>query len=100
MAHTKKEGMTRGHAFLFEKAGQSGYLQPGRSGLLSGGAFAPYKCFAAGKTLAQGRLRRPEHCNPEGVSRPLSSDDKKDAPKKRSDTTICKAHSLSTGSHL
>ena len=30
-------------------------------GLLSGGAFAPYKRFAAGKTLAQGQFTCPEH---------------------------------------
>ena len=34
----------------------SGYLQLGRSGLLAGGAFAPYKRFACGKTLARGRF--------------------------------------------
>ena len=30
-------------------------------GLLAGGAFAPYKRFAAGKTLAQGQFTCPEH---------------------------------------
>ena len=30
-------------------------------GLLVGGAFAPYKRFAAGKTLAQGQFTCPEH---------------------------------------
>ena len=38
--------------------------------LLGRGASAPYERFAAGKTSAQGRLRRPEHGNPEGRSRP------------------------------
>ncbi len=31
------------------------------TGLLAGGAGAPYERFAAGKTSAQGRLCRPEH---------------------------------------
>ncbi|WP_297720104.1 hypothetical protein [Intestinimonas sp.] len=30
-------------------------------GLLTGGAFAPYKRFAAGKTLVQGQFTCPEH---------------------------------------
>ena len=38
------------------------------TGLLAGGAFAPYKRFAAGKTLAQGEFTPPEHVKSPSVS--------------------------------
>ena len=34
-----------------------------KTGLLAGGAFAPYKRFAKGKTLAQGQFTCPEYLN-------------------------------------
>ena len=43
-AEPKKKDTTYIVSF-FEMPDQSGYLQPKRSGLLSGGAFAPYKRF-------------------------------------------------------
>ena len=39
------------------------FLEKHPTGLLAGGAFAPYKRFAAGKTLAQGEFTSPEHFN-------------------------------------
>jgi len=33
------------------------------TGLLAGGAFAPYECFAAGKTSAQAEFTSAEHLN-------------------------------------
>jgi hypothetical protein len=38
-------------------------LQPRPPGRQAGGAFAPYKRFASGKTLAQGEFTSPEHLN-------------------------------------
>ena len=40
------------------------------TGLLAGGAGAPYERFAAGKTSAQEWLCHSEHFNPEGRSGP------------------------------
>ena len=37
------------------------FLEKHPNGLLAGGAFAPYKRFATGKTLAQGEFTSPEH---------------------------------------
>ena len=39
------------------------------TGLLAGGAFAPYECFAVGKTSAQAELISAEHFKPKGGSR-------------------------------
>ena len=39
------------------------FLEKHPNGLLAGGAFAPYKRFATGKTLAQGEFTSPEHFN-------------------------------------
>ncbi|ERK61187.1 hypothetical protein HMPREF1545_01689 [Oscillibacter sp. KLE 1728] len=39
------------------------FLEKHPTGLLAGGAFAPYKRFATGKTLAQGEFTSPEHFN-------------------------------------
>ena len=44
-AETQKRRTSLRMSFFFEMPDQSGYLQLGRSGLLAGGAFAPYKCF-------------------------------------------------------
>ena len=41
-----------------------------QTGLLSGGAFAPYERFAAGKTSAQGEFISPEHFNHRRVEPP------------------------------
>ncbi|MFR6095274.1 MAG: hypothetical protein ACLUIW_07915 [Dysosmobacter welbionis] len=39
------------------------FLEKHPTGLLAGGAFAPYKRFTTGKTLAQGEFTSPEHFN-------------------------------------
>ena len=44
------------------------FLEKHPTGLLAGGAFAPYKRFATGKTLAQGEFSSPEHFNHRGWS--------------------------------
>ena len=41
--------------------------------LLGRAAFAAFERFAAGKTSAEGRLRRPEHSNAEGCRPPLAA---------------------------
>ena len=40
-----------------------------QTGLLAGGAGAPYERFAAGKTSAQAEFTSAEHFNPKGESR-------------------------------
>lgn len=39
------------------------FLEKHLTGLLAGSAFAPYKRFTTGKTLAQGEFTSPEHFN-------------------------------------
>ena len=48
------------------------------TGLLAGGANAPYERFAGGKTSAEGRLCRPEHFDPEGRSGPSAREAQKE----------------------
>lgn len=40
------------------------FLEKHLTGLLAGSAFAPYKRFTTGKTLAQGEFTSPEHLDP------------------------------------
>ncbi len=47
----------------------SGYLEDHPTGLLAGGAFAPYERFAAGKTSAQAEFISAEHFKSKGGSR-------------------------------
>ena len=46
-----------------------GYLEDHPTGLLAGGAFAPYERFAAGKTSAQAEFISAEHFKSKGGSR-------------------------------
>ena len=46
------------------------YLESCSTALLGRAAFAVFERISAGKTSAEGRLRRPEHSNAEGWSRP------------------------------
>ena len=46
-----------------------GYLEDHLTGLLAGGAFAPYERFAAGKTSAQAEFISAEHFKSKGGSR-------------------------------
>src|SRR5699024_11604298 len=41
----RSSDLTQRRVSLLEMQDQSGYLRPGNSGLLAGGAFAPYKRF-------------------------------------------------------
>ena len=64
------------------------FLEKHPTGLLAGGAFAPYKRFATGKTLAQGEFTSPEHFNHRKVERPTGRNSKENA------TCIDKSHFL------
>ena len=43
------------------------FLEKHLTGLLAGSAFAPYKRFTTGKTLAQGEFTSPEHIKTAGT---------------------------------
>ena len=58
---------------------------------LVGGAFAPYKRFATGKTLAQGEFTSPEHFNHRRVERPTGA-----KPKRKCDLSKQVAFSFGT----
>ena len=53
------------------------FLEKHLTGLLAGGAFALYKRFATGKTLAQGEFTLPEHFNHRRVGRPTGAKPKR-----------------------
>ena len=53
------------------------FLEKHPTGLPAGGAFAPYKRFATGKTLAQGEFTSPEHFNHRRVERPTGAKPKR-----------------------
>jgi len=53
------------------------FLEKHPTGLLAGGAFAPYKRFATGKTLAQGEFTSPEHFSHRRVERPTGAKPKR-----------------------
>jgi hypothetical protein len=53
------------------------FLEKHPTGLLASGAFAPYKRFATGKTLAQGEFTSPEHFNHRRVERPTGAKPKR-----------------------
>ena len=53
------------------------FLEKHPTGLLAGGAFAPYKRFATGKTLTQGEFTSPEHFNHRRVERPTGAKPKR-----------------------
>ena len=48
------------------------------TGLLAGGAGAPYKVFASDETLAQGEFTSPEHSNTEGRRPPSAAETQKE----------------------
>ena len=68
------------------------FLEKHPTGLLAGGAFAPYKRFATGKTLAQGEFTSPEHFNHRRVERPAGA-----KPKRKCDLSIQVAFSFGGG---
>ena len=53
------------------------FLEKHLTGLLAGSAFAPYKRFTTGKTLAQGEFTSPEHFNHRRVERPTGAKPKR-----------------------
>ena len=67
------------------------FLEKHPNGLLAGGAFAPYKRFATGKTLAQGEFTSPEYFNPRRVERPTGA-----KPKRKCDLSKQVAFSFGT----
>jgi hypothetical protein len=68
------------------------FLEKHPNGLLAGGAFAPYKRFATGKTLAQGEFTSPEHFNHRRVERPTGA-----KPKRKCDLSKQAAFSFGAG---
>ncbi len=68
------------------------FLEKHPNGLLAGGAFAPYKRFATGKTLAQGEFTSPEHFNHRRVERPTGA-----KPKRKCDLSKQVAFSFEPG---
>ena len=67
------------------------FLEKHPNGLLAGGAFAPYKRFATGKTLAQGEFTSPEYFNHRRVERPTGA-----KPKRKCDLSKQVAFSFGT----
>ena len=65
------------------------FLEKHLTGLLAGSAFAPYKRFTTGKTLAQGEFTSPEHFNHRRVERPTGA-----KPKRKCDLSIQVAFSF------